>query len=53
LRIRSLAGSIIDTLESSFQKGQLPTEDIVGAYGMAMRKSSRAGFVPLAARPRA
>src|SRR6266853_2033027 len=24
----------------------LPTEDIVGAYGMAMRKSSRAGFVP-------
>jgi hypothetical protein len=29
----------------------LPTEDIVGAYGMAMRKSSRAGFVPLAARP--
>jgi len=30
---------------------ELPTEDIVGAYGMAMRKSSRAGFVPPAARP--
>ena len=31
LRIRSLAGSIIDTLESSFQKGQLdmPIGDIV------------------------